>query len=73
MSKQATAVNAVSVLGVHDLDRVITVGCPDFDAYRALPCALSYNGSTYGRTGWNSDRGVAYFRIGAPLAHPVKG
>ena len=41
---------------------VLTLDCTDFAAFKSLPAAVEYNGSQYGRTGWNSDRYVAYYR-----------
>jgi hypothetical protein len=41
----------------------IEVACGfDYEAMRAAcPQALAFEGRTYARTGWNSDRGVAYY------------
>lgn len=49
--------------------KVIVVTCPDFDALTALPMALYYRGEIYGRTGWNSDTQVAYYRSDAEVAY----
>ncbi len=37
---------------------------------KKLPKALEYQGRIYGWTGWDSDRGQAYFRSPAPVARP---
>jgi hypothetical protein len=43
--------------GHHWLEVPVT----DWDDVKTLPVGLRYEGRTYGRTGWNSDRGVAYY------------
>jgi hypothetical protein len=48
-----------------------TVSCPDFDAYQALPQAVSYNGTLMGLTGWNSDTGHVYYQSNALLVKKV--
>lgn len=39
--------------------------CPDYDAYKALPEVISYNGAKLGKTGWNSDTGHAFYQTNA--------
>lgn len=51
----------------------LEVPCADYDALVMLSTVLSYNGLLYGRTGWNSDRCVAYYQSGVTIAHVVKG
>lgn len=46
----------------------MSVDCPDYDAYKALPPALAYNNVIYGKTGWNSDIDMAYYQSNARLA-----
>ena len=41
---------------------VVVVVCADCEAFKGLPVAIDYNGTRYGRSGWNSDRFEAYFR-----------
>lgn len=50
--------------------RWLTVGAPSgWDDVRPLTSrVLEFEGRQYGFTGWNSDRNVAYFRTGAPVA-----
>ena len=50
-----------------------TVSCPDHDAYQALPQTIrTLNGDRLaGKTGWNSDTGVAYYRTDAMMAKVV--
>lgn len=48
---------------------VITLPLDDgFDSYKKLPRVLSYGSRLYGKTGWNSDRMVCYYRNDAPIA-----
>lgn len=34
----------------------------DYDQVKALPKVLEYDGDTFKRTGWNSDKGEVYYR-----------
>lgn len=36
--------------------------CNDFQAFRRLPNVIEVQGHTLGKSGWNSDHGVAYYR-----------
>jgi hypothetical protein len=47
----------------------LVVDCKDFDAYVSLPAALSYSGRQCGKTGWCSDKGLAYYQSNAKVAH----
>ena len=49
----------------------LVVDCADFDAYKGLPAALSYEGRVCGKTGWNSDKNVAYFQSNRTVAFIV--
>lgn len=42
--------------------RYLTTACADYDALRALPEVVNFCGNLYARTGWNSDRCIAYYR-----------
>lgn len=48
--------------------RCLEVDCADFDAYKDLPKAVEFNGALFGLTGWNSDRCMAYYKSGMPMA-----
>lgn len=50
--------------------RWLTVGVPNgWDDVKPLTSrVLEFEGRQYGFSGWNSDRNVAYFRTGAPVA-----
>jgi hypothetical protein len=45
--------------------------CADYDAYKALPEVISYNGAKLGRTGWNSDTGHAFYQSNALVVRKV--
>lgn len=49
-----------------DGELCLTVPCDDYSALRSLPKMLTYEGARYGRTGWNSDLRIAYFKTGWP-------
>ena len=40
---------------------------------RDMPPALEYEGKTYGRSGWNSDRNVAFYRTDRKTVKIIKG
>ena len=42
---------------------VITISLADgFETYKSLPQVLSYKDKLYGKTGWNSDYNICYYR-----------
>jgi hypothetical protein len=73
----ATAVRAVTIdridrMGSHT---ALVVPLPtrlDYsamtDAYLAMPPAVTFEGRTFGKTGWNSDTGRVYYRDDRPVA-----
>lgn len=68
----ATAIpQTYKVLGsgtLPDGEAYIHIDCRDYSAFTALPDGMEFDGKTYGKTGWNSDTGLAYYKAGAPLA-----
>lgn len=52
-------------------ERVITVDCADYDAYKRLPRAVSIGNDIFGLTGWNSDLEIACYKTGELLAKPI--
>jgi hypothetical protein len=73
-SKKATRVDLLQIVqygrlpdGVH----IVEVPCADHDAYLKLPKGLSFEDRTYGLSGWNSDRCVAYYRTDRLVARPL--
>jgi hypothetical protein len=68
----ATRLDAVLVHSTwHDSNsglNELVVECADYDVYATLPRVVEYKGATYGLTGWNSDRGQAYYRDDVQVA-----
>lgn len=55
--------------GVHCL----ILSCENgYDTYKHLPDVLRYEERLYGKTGWNSDSLVAYYKTDVKLAEVVK-
>ena len=53
--------------------RVLETDCADYDAYTALPRVVERDGVLFGLTGWNSDRGMAYYKSNtAEVARAVR-
>jgi hypothetical protein len=50
----------------------VIVPCPDYDAFASLPAAIEYEEIVCGKTGWNSDRGEAYYNSKHGFAKAVK-
>ena len=68
----ATAIkNAIVVLTTQKIggQTVIETGCEDFDAYKALPAVVQYDGEVLGKTGWNSDRQIACYKTRVRVAY----
>lgn len=52
---------------------VLYVNCYEYSMYKTLPEVVeSEEGKTFGLTGWNSDRGVAYYRSDIRYLKEVK-
>lgn len=41
---------------------VLMLRCANYLEFKRLPDSVQYHNQVFGKTGWNSDRGVAYFR-----------
>lgn len=64
---------AVRVIVAEQFDggTCLTVDCSNgYDDFKSLPQAVTFNGKVFGKTGWNSDRGVAYYRDDEMVALP---
>lgn len=48
--------------------KVLITSCNDFNHYDNLPAIVAYDRYLYGKTGWNSDKCVAYYRDDAKIA-----
>lgn len=44
------------------------VQCDDYDHWRRLPAAVSFQDQLLGKSGWNSDRQRAYYKVNILLA-----
>lgn len=67
--------NMIPVQAVETLPNgvgVLTVKCDDYDQFAALPPAVRYLDTMHGKSGWNSDSHVAYFRTDVALATGVR-
>tara|TARA_R100000008_G_C3527117_1_gene137177 strand:+ start:448 stop:678 length:231 start_codon:yes stop_codon:yes gene_type:complete len=47
---------------------VVMIDCYDYVEYKRTPSGIVYDGKVYGRTGWNSDKHVVYYRTDAKPA-----
>lgn len=46
----------------------LEASCKDADKYTELPDAVEFEGRVFGKTGWNSDVGFAYYKPGQTFA-----
>lgn len=62
--------NAIAINSHYYLegDYWIEVDCADYEAEKALPSVIQYGGRTFGMTGWNSDKCLAYYCSGKKVA-----
>ncbi len=68
----APVTNSINVKGAYTLPDgvyLVELDCADQDALKKLPAAINYEGKQYGRTGWNSDANVAYYRTDKKVAY----
>lgn len=54
-----------------DNEHSFETSCLDYDDYERLPNAVELDGRMYVKTGWNSDRGRAYYKTGRPVAKAI--
>lgn len=60
----ATEVKAIQVIPQQYKEmRWLETRVMDADEYLALPAVVEFQGTTYYRTGWNSDTGAAYYKL----------
>lgn len=68
---KGTALKAITVQTMEMLPNGVKVAMVQVTSakdYLRLPKAVQIDGQAYGKTGWNSDQMVAYFRTDATLA-----
>ena len=72
---QATPIqNALTVRNAETLPdgaKVVTIDVADYMNFINTPHAIEYDGQVYGRTGWNSDKFVAYYRTDKKVARVI--
>lgn len=47
----------------------LVLDCENYQEYHDLPAALSYEGRVCAKTGWNSDKNVAYYQSNRTVAY----
>jgi hypothetical protein len=69
----ATAINnAITVITYGILPcgaRYVVTPCDGYEGFDKLPKGISFDGTTYGLAGWDSDRNTACFRTDATIAY----
>ncbi len=68
---QAHAVaEAIDLVHVYQSDhlKILAVNCDGYEAWRALPRVVSFEGEYFALTGRNSDHDEAYYRNDRPVA-----
>jgi hypothetical protein len=71
----ATPVKGVTIQSHETLPddvKVIHTSVGDYTEYKQLPKVVWYDDCLYGKTGWNSDRMVAYYRTDSHVALSCK-
>lgn len=61
----ATAIkNAINIMNIQQCDGnvFLEVNITGYDEYETLPRVVLFQNATYKRTGWNSDRLIAYYK-----------
>ena len=72
MKRALKVENSVIVNTVETLPTGVKVLIIDYCGdYTQTPRAVLYEGKVYGRTGWNSDKNIAYYRDDVKLAFSV--
>ena len=73
---QAKAIeNAITVRSAATLPdgvKIVELDVADYVDFIRKPQAIEYDGEIYGRSGWNSDRHVAYYRSNVKPALAAK-
>lgn len=68
LAKPVVGAIVIIAIGHVEGDCCLTTTCPDYDSYKQLPNAVEFGGEVYGKTGWNSDHGEAYYKTGTAVA-----
>lgn len=73
--EQATVISdTIPIISTWTLggDLGFNTDCIDYEQWTQLPVAVKYNGNTYVKTGWNSDTGLACYKVSNNFAVGVK-
>ena len=70
MPNIAKPINGILVNNSYQLEGNywLETDCADYDAWKALPAIVGYEGRQYGKTGWNSDSCKACYSTNKPFA-----
>jgi hypothetical protein len=71
---KAQAIDGIHVRGVEKLPDgvvVLVTHCNDHGEFVSLPRFVIFDGVAYGKSGWNSDRKLAYYRTDVKRAKPI--
>ena len=66
--------NSISIKNWHILPdgvHVVEIECLNAKDFMKLPAGITYSGRTLGKTGWNSDNRVCYYRSDKEIAFSV--
>jgi hypothetical protein len=71
---EAVKVDYIVILEMNQFDEIttLTTECVDYDAFMALPSAVEFKGQIFGKSGWNSDRGKAYYNNNTRVARSIR-
>jgi hypothetical protein len=50
----------------------MSIAPEDYDGFKRLPAAVTFQGRTYGKSGWNSDNGHVAYSTGRPVARTLR-
>lgn len=67
---QAQSINGITVTTYGTVDGTLWLytDCNDYDHYKTLPQAITFDGNRYGLSGWNSDRNIACYQTNVKVA-----
>jgi hypothetical protein len=67
---QAKTVKGITILQHATVEGTLCLACncADFDCFKALPEVVEFEGKLCGKTGWNSDKNLAYYQSNARIA-----
>ena len=73
MKRAQAIIESIVVTQSYDYEGVgfLCTFCHDYDQFAQLPAGVMFEGRSFGKTGWNSDRCVAYYRTDRKFAIPA--